>query len=40
MFYIEEIIDIKQIFKNEIYEKYLVHGWKVQVVMVTFTEPE
>ena len=26
MFNIEEIIDINEIFKNEIYENYLVHG--------------
>jgi len=40
MFYIEEIIDINEIIKNGIFENYLVHGWKVLGVMVSFTEPK
>ena len=32
MFFIEEIIDINEIFKNEIYENYLVHGWNTVVL--------
>ena len=40
MFYIEEIIDINQIFKSEIYENYLVHGWKDREDQVSFIEPK
>ena len=28
MFFIEEIIDTNEIFKNGMYEKFLEHGWK------------
>ena len=38
MFYIEEIIDKNEIFKNEIYEKYLVHG-KNGIEMHSTREP-
>ena len=35
MFYIEEIININEIFKNGIYENYLVHGMKQEITSAT-----
>ena len=32
MFYLEEMIDKNELFKNGMYENYLVHGWKEIVV--------
>ena len=40
MFNIEEIIDINKIFKNGIFENYLVHGRKHQMMVISATEPK
>ena len=40
MFYIEVINDINEIFKNEIFENYLVHGTKPTLMMVSVSEPK
>ena len=41
MFFIEETIDINEIFKNEIYENYLVHGLNpIKMKMTSAIEPK
>ena len=40
MLFIEEISDVKKIFKNEIFEEYPVHGTKPTVMMVSAIEPK